>query len=181
MRPFYWDVEKQRGLDLRVASAVPKLPSMHRMWKLIVSEWIAVNTGPRVSRPVTFRVVSTALRKNPFSRWNGGKVWITHLARGWEWWWRWRERTGKTRCSFFFLFCLVCCVYQWDGDIRVWNGIPGVCLMTFLAVWRRWTDVFVLTEYFHALICGTEKAKVRFDHCLSYSGLIEVWMKLRAW
>lgn len=40
--------------------------------------------------------------------------------------------------------------------------------MTFLAVWRRWTDVFVLTEYFHVLPCGTENAKVRIEHWATY-------------
>ncbi len=119
MRPLYWDVERQRGLDLWVGSAVPELPSMHRLWKLVVSEWIAVNAGPRVSQPVTIGVVSTEQRKNRFSRWNGGEVWITHVARGREWWWRQRERIGKTRCSFFFLFCLVCAVFISEMETSV--------------------------------------------------------------
>lgn len=64
---------------------------------------------------------------------------------------------------FYFLFSL-CNIYQWDGDIRVWNGIPGVCLMTFLAVWRRRTDVFDFAVCFHVFPCGPEEAKVRFGH-----------------
>lgn len=152
------------------------IPSMHRLWKLVVSEWIAVNTGPRVSRPVTFWVVSTEQRKNPFSRWNGGEVWITHVAPGWcgdgekEAW------KDPLQLLFSFLFSL-CSIYQWDGDIRVWNRISGVCLMTFLAVWRRWKDVFVFTEYFHILSCETENAKVRNDHWLSYLRLSQGSLK----
>lgn len=99
MRPLYWDVEWQRGLDLWVGSAVPELPSMHRLWKLVVSEWIAVNAGR-----LTARNLQGCFHRAEEKSFQQMEVWITHVARGREWWWRQRER-GLERpaaASFFF-------------------------------------------------------------------------------
>lgn len=78
--------------------------------------WLRLNAGPRVSRPVTFWVVSTEQRKNPFSRWNGGEVWITHpssrlgvmveTGRG-------LERPTEA------FFCLVCAVFISEMETSV--------------------------------------------------------------
>lgn len=37
--------------------------------------------------------------------------------------------------------------------------------------------MFVLTEYFHVLPCGTENAKVRIGHWASYLGLSQGSLK----
>lgn len=176
MRPLYWDVERQRGLDLWVGSAVPELPSMHRLWKLVVSEWIAVNAGRLTARNLQ-GCFHRAEEKSFQQMERRGSVDYTCSSRPGVMVETEREDwKDPLQLLFSFLFSL-CCIYQWDGDIRVWNGIPGVCLMTFLAVWRRWTDVFVLTEYFHGLPCGTENAKVRIDHWASYLWLSQGSLK----
>lgn len=91
-----------------MGSAGPELPSMQRTWKLLVSEPIGVNMGSRVSRPVTFRDVSTELRKILSADGTAGRCGLHMLLESGS---DGGERGSGLERPTVGVFCLVCEVF----------------------------------------------------------------------